>query len=269
MYVQLSFSDFVSFPFLSFVIVVVVVERWDADTPLRCVIGNLAAKDAANVHLHKASVQMSQVVGKKVVATADWTALTTTSSFTSLKDVEQRKKIMAVAAQGVAFAKVVQEVSEHPIGKAALVQRLRRVQFVEGPDESGERAGYALAPANANANANADAKANANANANDDDDSKVFTISLSTSTMDQKEKNRVTALRLRWHLQVLLDFEKATGDARVQKQTVEQRTNFKSEQFTTHIDWGFQTQPLFLELEPEAQSRICNSLSGVCSADFI
>ena len=210
--------------------------RWDPDKLLRCVIGNMAAKDAADVLLASESATASKLASSRIVFTATWSSLTADSSFQSLKDVEQRKKIMAVAAQARALVAVIETVSAHRIGKAALQEKLRKISFVASEDHGIKTPVYSFG-------------------------GEELVVALSTSTMDASDRDLITPLRLRWLLGVLLDFETATGNARATQQTQELRKAF-SESFTTSIDWSFLSHSEFLNLTPEQQSQICNDLSG-------
>ncbi len=100
-------------------------------------------------------------------------------------------------------------------------------------------------------------------------DGGVLEVEVGVATMDSTGgKTLLTPVRLRWLLGVLLDFERATGDARVHESTeTTTRAAFKSPAaaaaFSTAIDWdSFLAQPEFLALTPEAQSGICGTLTG-------
>lgn len=214
------------------------MSRWNADHPLRVVIGNVAAKDAADVRLTAAAAAVTQYSGVPISIAADWPSLTSTRGFSGQKDVVQRQKIMAVAAQAEALADVVQEVSQHDVGRAALHQKLRSVRFA-GIEEGGSKPQYSFG------------------------DDGVLAISLSNDALSARPNTLLTPLRLRWLLGALLDFERATGDSRIAEQTAAVRPNLKSNAFKSEVDWSFLEQPEFLALTPEEQSNICTTLSAL------
>ena len=214
------------------------MSRWNADHPLRVVIGNVAAKDAADVRLTAATAAVSQYSNVAVSLAADWPSLTSTRGFSGQKDVVQRQKIMAVAAQAEAFADVVQEVSQHDVGRGALHKKLRSVHFA-GIEEGDSKPQYSFG------------------------DDGVLAIGLSNNALSASSNTLLTPLRLRWLLGALLDFERATGDSRIAEQTAAVRPDLKSNAFKSEMDWSFLTQPEFLALTPEEQSNICTTLSAL------